>query len=70
MIVGESGKNPVCKHHRIQIVWRIGGLTLDGTAEPVLRDLLIYSQERAGTGSTSFSFVVQLTTSRIGNHND
>ena len=43
MIVGESGRNPVCKHHRIQIVWRIIGLTLDGTAEPFLRDLNIFS---------------------------
>ena len=42
----------------------MGRLTRDGAAEPISRDQ-ISSQARVGTGKYSFSFPVQLTTSRI-----
>ena len=42
----------------------MGGLTLDGTAEPVSRDQILRPERGKGKNILS----VQLTTSRIGNH--
>ena len=45
-------------------MWKISWLTRDGTAEPVSRDQIL----RRERGQETSTFLVQLTTSRIGNH--
>ena len=45
-------------------MWRMSGLTLDGTAKPVSRDQIL----RRIRGRGKIILFVQLTTRRIGNH--
>ena len=48
--------------------WRISGLTRDGMVEPLSRDQIL--RRERGQAKCSFFPSVQLTTSRIGNHNE
>ena len=60
----EEGKEAVSKHHiHLEWVWRTSGLTRDGMATPVSRDLYI----RRIQGQLKITLPVQLITSRIGN---
>ena len=52
--VAESGRNPVSKHQIQSGCGELSGLTRDGTAEPVSRDLIL-RRERGQGKKTFFS---------------
>ena len=60
----EEGEEPVSRHRIQPWVWRMSGLTRDGTTKSVSRDQILRRQ----WGRGKIIFPVQLTTARPGNN--
>ena len=58
-------EQPMSRQSDSALVWRMGRLMRDGTAEPISRNHF-FRRERGQQGENIFP--AQLTTSRIGNH--